>query len=196
MDQYREYIAASRYARFIDEKNRRETWAETTERFVDYVFSCTEAITDNKELRSSMYKAIFNHEVMPSMRAMMTAGKSADRDNTCVYNCSYLPVDDPKSFDEAMFILLCGTGVGFSVESKNISNLPEIPDRLYKSDHTIVVHDSKEGWAKSLRLLLANLWAGEIPKWDVSKVRASGTRLKTFGGRASGPEPLVCDGHI
>ena len=191
MDQYREYIAASRYARFIDEKNRRETWAETTERFVDYVFSCTEAITDNKELRSSMYKAIFNHEVMPSMRAMMTAGKSADRDNTCVYNCSYLPVDDPKSFDEAMFILLCGTGVGFSVESKNISNLPEIPDRLYKSDHTIVVHDSKEGWAKSLRLLLANLWAGEIPKWDVSKVRASGTRLKTFGGRASGPEPLV-----
>ena len=191
MDQYREYIAASRYARFIDEKNRRETWAETTERFVDYVFSRTEAITDNKELRSSMYKAIFNHEVMPSMRAMMTAGKSADRDNTCVYNCSYLPVDDPKSFDEAMFILLCGTGVGFSVESKNISNLPEIPDRLYKSDHTIVVHDSKEGWAKSLRLLLANLWAGEIPKWDVSKVRASGTRLKTFGGRASGPEPLV-----
>ena len=191
MDQYREYIAASRYARFIDEKNRRETWAETTERFVEYVFSRTDAIANNKELRDSMYKAIYNHEVMPSMRAMMTAGKSADRDNTCVYNCSYLPVDDPKSFDEAMFILLCGTGVGFSVEAKCISHLPEVPEKLYKSENTIVVHDSKEGWAKSLRLLLANLWAGEIPKWDVSKVRASGTRLKTFGGRASGPEPLV-----
>lgn len=191
MDQYREYIAASRYARFIDEKNRRETWAETTERFVDYVFSHTEAITNNKELRKSMYSAIYNHEVMPSMRAMMTAGKSADRDNTCVYNCSYLPVDDPKSFDEAMYILLCGTGVGFSVEAKCISQLPEVPEKLYKSEHTIVVHDSKEGWAKSLRLLLANLWAGEIPKWDISKVRASGARLKTFGGRASGPEPLV-----
>jgi ribonucleoside-diphosphate reductase alpha chain len=125
------------------------------------------------------------------MRAMMTAGKSADRDNTCVYNCSYLPVDDPKSFDEAMFILLCGTGVGFSVESKYINNLPEVPETLFDSEHTIVVHDSKEGWAKSLRLLLAHLWAGEVPKWDVSGVRPAGTRLKTFGGRASGPEPLV-----
>jgi ribonucleoside-diphosphate reductase alpha chain len=122
---------------------------------------------------------------------MMTAGKSADRDNTCVYNCSYLPVDDPKSFDEAMFILLCGTGVGFSVEQKYITQLPEVPEKLFESDHTIAVHDSKEGWAKSLRLLLAHLWAGEIPKWDVSSVRAAGTRLKTFGGRASGPEPLV-----
>jgi len=128
---------------------------------------------------------------MPSMRAMMTAGKSADRDNTCVYNCSYLPVDDPKSFDEAMFILLCGTGVGFSVESKYITQLPEVPERLFDSEHTIAVHDSKEGWAKSLRLLLAHLWSGEIPKWDVSNIRPAGARLKTFGGRASGPEPLV-----
>ncbi len=191
MDQYRQYIAASRYARYIDDKNRRETWAETTERFVDYIFSKTDAIVGNEKLKDQLYKVIYNHEVMPSMRAMMTAGKSADRDNTCVYNCSYLPVDDPKSFDEAMFILLCGTGVGFSVESKCISQLPEVPEKLYKSDHTIVVHDSKEGWAKSLRLLLANLWAGEIPKWDVSKVRAAGARLKTFGGRASGPEPLI-----
>ena len=191
MDQYREYIAASRYARYIDEKNRRETWDETVERFVDYIFSRTDAILGNEKLKNQLFKAIKNHEVMPSMRAMMTAGKSADRDNTCVYNCSYLPVDDPKSFDEAMFILLCGTGVGFSVESKCISHLPEVPEKLYKSESTIVVHDSKEGWAKSLRVLLANLWAGEIPKWDVSKVRPSGTRLKTFGGRASGPEPLV-----
>ena len=190
MDQYREYIAASRYARFIDEKNRRETWEETTQRFVDYIFSRTDAIKDNEELRKEITFAIYNHEVMPSMRAMMTAGKSADRDNTCVYNCSYLPVDDPKSFDEAMFILLCGTGVGFSVEASNISRLPEVPENLFDSDHTIAVHDSKEGWAKSLRLLLAHLWAGEIPKWDVSKIRAAGARLKTFGGRASGPEPL------
>jgi ribonucleoside-diphosphate reductase alpha chain len=191
MDQYREYIAASRYARYIDDKGRRETWDETVQRFIDYIFSRTPAITENAALKDELYNAIKNHELMPSMRAIMTAGKSADRDNTCVYNCSYLPVDDPKSFDEAMFILLCGTGVGFSVESKYISQLPEIPDRLFDSEHTISVHDSKEGWAKSLRLLLANLWAGEIPKWDVSNVRPSGTRLKTFGGRASGPEPLV-----
>jgi ribonucleoside-diphosphate reductase alpha chain len=125
------------------------------------------------------------------MRAMMTSGKAADRDNTCVYNCSYLPVDDVKSFDEAMFILLCGTGVGFSVESKYTSKLPDVPERLFESTHVINVHDSKEGWAKSYRLLLANLYAGEVPKWDVSKVRAAGTPLKTFGGRASGPEPLV-----
>ena len=191
MDQYQEYIAASRYARYQDDKGRRETWPETVTRFTDYIFARTPAITDNAELKAELYNSIVNLELMPSMRAMMTAGKSADRDNTCVYNCSYLPVDDPKSFDEAMFILLCGTGVGFSVESKYITLLPEVPEKLFESDHTISVHDSKEGWAKSLRLLLANLWAGEIPKWDVSNVRPAGARLKTFGGRASGPEPLV-----
>jgi ribonucleoside-triphosphate reductase len=191
MDQYQEYIAASRYARFIDEKQRRETWAETVNRYVEYVFSRTPAIQNNTELKNEIFDAIHNLDLMPSMRAMMTAGKSADRDNTCVYNCSYLPVDDPKSFDEAMFILLCGTGVGFSVESKYINNLPEVPETLFDSEHTIVVHDSKEGWAKSLRLLIAHLYAGEIPKWDVSAVRPAGARLKTFGGRASGPEPLV-----
>ena len=191
MDQYREYIAASRYARFIDEKARRETWGETTQRFVDYIFSHTEPIKDNETLKKEIFDSIFNQQLMPSMRAMMTAGKSADRDNTCVYNCSYLSVDDPKSFDEAMFILLCGTGVGFSVETNNINKLPEVPDTLYESNHTIAVHDSKEGWAKSLRLLLAHLWAGEIPQWDVSKIRPAGARLKTFGGRASGPQPLI-----
>jgi ribonucleoside-diphosphate reductase alpha chain len=191
MDQYQEYIAASRYARFIDDKHRRETWAETVNRFVDYIFSRTPAITANNALKEEIFTAIHNLDLMPSMRAMMTAGKSADRDNTCIYNCSYLPVDDVKSFDEAMFILLCGTGVGFSVESKYISNLPEVPEKLYESDHIIAVHDSKEGWAKSLRLLLAHLWSGEIPRWDVSAVRPAGARLKTFGGRASGPEPLV-----
>jgi len=121
---------------------------------------------------------------------MMTAGKALERDNTAGYNCSYLPVDDPKSFDEAMFILLCGTGVGFSVERQFISKLPEVPE-LFDSDTTVVVKDSKEGWAKAFRQVLALLWAGEIPKWDVSKVRPAGARLKIFGGRASGPAPLV-----
>lgn len=191
MDQYQEYIAASRYARFIDEKQRRETWAETVNRYVEYIFSRTPAIQNNTDLKNEIFDAIHNLDLMPSMRAMMTSGKAADRDNTCVYNCSYLPVDDPKSFDEAMFILLCGTGVGFSVESKYINNLPEVPETLFDSEHTIVVHDSKEGWAKSLRLLIAHLYSGEIPKWDVSGIRPAGARLKTFGGRASGPEPLV-----
>jgi len=191
MDQYQEYIGMSRYARYQDDKGRRETWDETVGRFVDYIFSRTPAITADSALKEELFTAIKNLELMPSMRAMMTAGKSADRDNTCVYNCSYLPIDDPKSFDEAMFILLCGTGVGFSVEAKYISQLPEVPDRLFDSEHTITVHDSKEGWAKSLRLLLANLWAGEIPKWNVESIRPAGARLKTFGGRASGPEPLV-----
>ena len=191
MDQYQEYIAASRYARFVDDKKRRENWGETVDRYVEYIFSRTPAIAEDKELKTELRSAIYNLELMPSMRAVMTAGKSADRDNTCVYNCSYLPVDDPKSFDEAMFILLCGTGVGFSVEQKYIVQLPEVPEKLFESEHTIAVHDSKEGWAKSLRLLLANLWAGEIPQWDVSSVRPAGARLKTFGGRASGPQPLI-----
>ena len=133
MDQYQEYIAASRYARFLDDKGRREQWSETVWRYVDYVFSRTPAIKDNTELKDRIYKAIYDMKVMPSMRAVMTAGKSADRDNTCIYNCSYLPVDDPKSFDEAMFILLCGTGVGFSVESKYITQLPEVPEHLFES---------------------------------------------------------------
>jgi ribonucleoside-diphosphate reductase alpha chain len=191
MDQYQEYIAASRYARFQDDKGRRETWPETVTRFVEYVFSRTPAITGNSELKAELYNSIVNLELMPSMRAMMTAGKSADRDNTCVYNCSYLPVDDVKSFDEAMFILLCGTGVGFSVESKYINQLPEVPEKLFQSGGVLNVHDSKEGWAKSLRLLIAHLYAGEIPQWDVSAVRPAGARLKTFGGRASGPQPLI-----
>ena len=191
MDQYQEYIAASRYARFVDDINRRETWSETVTRFTEYVFSRTPAISANSALKDEIFSAIKNLEVMPSMRAVMTAGKSADRDNTCVYNCSYLPIDDPKSFDEAMFILLCGTGVGFSVESKYISNLPDVPEKLYQSNHAIKVHDSKEGWAKALRLIVAHLYAGEIPQWDISSVRPAGARLKTFGGRASGPQPLI-----
>jgi ribonucleoside-diphosphate reductase alpha chain len=144
---------------------------------------------DNSYIKD-IEQAILNQDIMPSMRAMMTAGPALDRDNTAGYNCSYLPVDDPKSFDEAMYILLCGTGVGFSVERQFISKLPEVPE-LFESESVVVVKDSKEGWAKGFRQVLALLWAGEIPKWDVSQVRPAGARLKTFGGRASGPAPLV-----
>ena len=142
------------------------------------------------DTREELYDAIVSLQVMPSMRAMMTAGPALQRDNTAGYNCSYLPVDDPKSFDEAMFILLCGTGVGFSVERQFISKLPEVPT-MFDSDTTIIVKDSKEGWAKAFRQVLALLWAGEIPKWNMSLVRPAGAKLKTFGGRASGPAPLV-----
>tara|TARA_A100000172_G_scaffold63916_1_gene43356 strand:+ start:1463 stop:3274 length:1812 start_codon:yes stop_codon:yes gene_type:complete len=134
--------------------------------------------------------AILHQDVMPSMRAMMTAGKALERDNTAGYNCSYLPVDDAKAFDEAMYVLMCGTGVGFSVERQYICKLPEIPELMFDADEVIVVSDSKEGWAKAFRKLLALLWTGEIPKWDMSKVRPAGSKLKTFGGRASGPGPL------
>ena len=183
---YQSFIHKSRYAKYFDGKGR-ESWSDTVERYMDNVVR--PKIGDDSYV-NKIRDAILNLEVMPSMRAMMTAGPALDRDNTAGYNCSYLPVDDPKSFDEAMFILLCGTGVGFSVERQFISKLPEVPD-LYDSETVIVVRDSKEGWAKSFRQLLALLWAGEIPKWDVSKVRPAGARLKTFGGRASGPAPLV-----
>jgi ribonucleoside-diphosphate reductase alpha chain len=142
-------------------------------------------------LHTELHSAILNCEVMPSMRSIMTAGDALERDNTAGYNCSYLPVDDVKSFDEAMYILLCGTGVGFSVESKYVNKLPEVPTQLFNSDTTISVSDSKAGWAKALRQLIALLYSGEIPKWDTSKVRPAGARLKVFGGRASGPQPLI-----
>jgi len=183
---YQTFIATSRYARWLEAINRRETWGETVGRYIENIVKPWLKPVDLDEMRD----AILSLEVMPSMRSLMTAGKSSARDNTCMYNCSYLPVDDPKSFDEAMFILLCGTGVGFSVERQFITKLPEVPS-LFDSDTTVVIKDSKEGWAKGLRQVLALLWAGEIPKWDVSKVRPAGARLKTFGGRASGPAPLV-----
>ena len=186
MNQYQQYIALSRYARWLPKENRRETWEETVNRYM------TNVVKDkvDKGTYKSIEDAIYSLNVMPSMRAMMTAGSAMERDNTCAYNCSYLAVDDPKSFDEAMFILLCGTGVGFSVERQYISKLPDVPDELFQSDTTISVHDSKEGWAKALRQLISLLYAGEIPKWDTHKVRPAGAKLKTFGGRASGAEPL------
>ena len=193
MDFYQEYIAKSRYCRFVEAEGRREDWFETVDRYMDFMKNHLEtkySYVIPMETDSEMREAIKNLEVVPSMRAIMSAGKALDRDNTAGYNCSYMPVDDPKAFDEAMYILLCGTGVGFSVEHKYVDKLPEIPDQLFDSETTIVVPDSKEGWAKSLRQIIALLYSGEIPQWDTSKVRPAGARLKTFGGRASGPEPL------
>ena len=184
---YQTFIATSRYARWIEEEGRRETWPETVGRFIDNIVR--PADIDTKTI-NDIEDSILSLEVMPSMRALMTAGEAADRDNTCVYNCSYLPVDHPRAFDEAMFILLCGTGVGFSVERQAISKLPTVPEDLSEVEDVIVVQDSKEGWAKSLRKLISLLYVGDIPKWDLSKIRPAGARLKTFGGRASGPDPL------
>ena len=184
---YQTFIATSRYARWLDDEGRRETWGETVGRFIDNIVRPSDL--DGKTI-NQLEDAILNLEVMPSMRALMTAGPAAERDNTCVYNCSYLPVDHPRAFDEAMFILLCGTGVGFSVERQAISKLPVVPEDIRDSEDLIVVQDSKEGWAKALRKVVSGLYTGDVPKWDLSKIRAAGERLKTFGGRASGPDPL------
>lgn len=188
--EYQNFIAVSRYARWLPEENRRENWAETVQRYIDNV-----VVPKNlpKETVEELQSAILGLEVMPSMRAMMTAGQAMSRDNTCAYNCSYLPVDHPYSFDEAMFILLCGTGVGFSVERQYVSQLPVVPEKLSDGAdfQQVIVDDSKEGWARALREFIKDLYSGIIPRVDVSLVRPSGTPLKTFGGRASGPGPLV-----
>jgi len=183
---YQSFIHTSRYARWLEEEGRRESWSETVSRYISRLVHTKV----DQSVETEIEEAILNLEIMPSMRAMMTAGPALERDNVAGYNCSYLPVDDPKSFDEAMFILLCGTGVGFSVERQFVTKLPEVPE-LFESETTVVVKDSKEGWAKSLRQVIALLYSGEVPQWDVSRVRPAGARLKTFGGRASGPAPLV-----
>ena len=195
---YQAFIHTSRYARWLEEQGRRETWDETVHRYMkNIVYRVTSSFVETADnfdygaVERELRDAILGLEVMPSMRSLMTAGTAAERDNTCMYNCSYLVIDDMKAFDEAMFILLCGTGVGFSCERQYIKHLPEVPETLFDSETTIMVKDSKEGWAKAYRLLISMLFAGEIPKWDVSNVRPAGARLKTFGGRASGPAPLV-----
>lgn len=190
---YEEFIAKSRYARYLESEQRRENWSETVSRYFDFMakhLGAKQGYVIPAPLRGELEAAVTSKEVLPSMRSIMTAGDALERDNTAGYNCSYLPVDDPKAFDEAMFILLCGTGVGFSVERQYVNKLPEVPDRIYPSDTTVVVSDSKEGWAKSLRQVIALLYTGEAPRWDTSRVRPAGARLKTFGGRASGPGPL------
>lgn len=194
MDDYQKVIHKTRYARWRDDLGRRETWEETVNRLVDYYQEKVSGSPKHVKYLGdfeSMRKAIINLEVMPSMRCMMTAGPALDRCNVAAYNCAYLPVDSPRSFDEAMYILMCGTGVGYSVEQKYVDQLPRISEHFDESDTTIIVGDSKEGWAKSFRELLTLLIAGQIPKWDVSRLRPAGARLVTFGGRASGPDPLV-----
>lgn len=191
---YSAFIAKSRYARYLEAEKRRESWGETVDRYFEFVgahLSKTgRADALPPEFLAELRDAVLGLEVAPSMRALMTAGKALERTNVAGYNCAYVPLDDPKSFDEAMYILMCGTGVGFSAESQYVSKLPEVPDKLFDAETTIVIHDSKEGWAKALRQLVALLYTGEVPKVDYSKIRPAGSRLRTFGGRASGPEPL------
>lgn len=189
MDLYQQYIHISRYSRWRDDLGRRETWPETVQRYVDFFDKRTEhKFTD--VLQGKVKEAILNLEVMPSMRALMTAGEALDRENLAGFNCSYLAINTKRSFAEALYILMCGTGVGFSCERQEVTKLPAVPDELLNTDDTIVVADSKEGWAKAYHALLGHLWNGDIPKIDYSKVRPAGARLKIFGGRASGPDPL------
>lgn len=191
---YQTFIAVSRYARWLDKEQRRETWPETVKRYFDFM---QDHLKENQnydldsELRAELEEAVLNLSIMPSMRALMTAGPALKRDNTCAYNCSYLPVNSPRSFDELFYILLCGTGVGYSVERQYISDLPQVSEHFEKSSTTITVEDSKAGWARAFKELVALLYTGQVPTWDVSKVRPAGARLRTFGGRASGPGPLV-----
>lgn len=190
---YQQFIHKSRYARWLDSEQRRENWDETVDRYVDFMLNQVRG-KHNYELpkkdEDDIREAILNLEIMPSMRAMMTSGAALARDNIAGYNCSYIPVDSPRSFDECMYILMCGTGVGFSVERENVDKLPVVSDAMHNTDTIIKVGDSKPGWAKSLRELIALLYAGQIPTWDLSAVRPAGERLKTMGGRASGPQPL------
>ena len=188
MDQYQEFIAASRYARWLPEEGRRETWGETVWRYISFWHEKDKLTGDEAR---ELGDAIQSLEVMPSMRCLMTAGPALERDNVAGFNCSYLPIDHPRAFDELMYILLCGTGVGFSVEEQYVYQLPDVAEEFNETATTIHVPDSKVGWAKSLRQLISLLYAGEIPEWDVSKVRPAGEALKTFGGRASGPQPLI-----
>ena len=188
---YQSYIHTSRYARWLPEENRRETWEETVQRYQDFFVERTELSVEDKVEFVEAMASVFALEVMPSMRTLMTAGKALERDNVAGYNCSYLAVDNLKAFDEAMYVLMCGTGVGFSVERQYINLLPELAEEFYETDTTITIADSKIGWAKGFRELLSMLVNGQVPKWDVSKVRPAGAPLKTFGGRASGAQPLV-----
>ena len=190
---YQSFIHLSRYSRWLDDKGRRETWSETVARYFDFFVdhlkeNCNYDVP--AELREELETAVINLEIMPSMRALMTAGEALKRDNVAGYNCSYVSANKPKSFDEILYILMCGTGVGFSVEREFIKTLPTIAEEFEESDTTIVVQDSKMGWAKAYRELFSLLIGGQVPKWDTGKVRPAGARLKTFGGRASGPEPL------
>jgi ribonucleoside-diphosphate reductase alpha chain len=189
MDLYQQYIHISRYSRWRDDLGRRETWEETVQRYIDFFDKRTKH-QFSEVLQGKVKNAILELKVMPSMRALMTAGEALERENLAGFNCSYLAINTKRSFAEALYILMCGTGVGFSCERQEVTKLPAVPDELLNTDDTIVVADSKEGWAKAYHALLGHLWNGDIPKIDYSKVRPAGARLKIFGGRASGPDPL------
>jgi len=192
---YQQFIHLSRYARWNEEHQRRETWEETVTRYFDFfgkqiVQNTKLNKVDYAVIRSTLQKAVLSLDVMPSMRALMSAGNALEKDNVAGFNCSYVAVDTPRAFDETLYILMCGTGVGFSVERQYINQLPDLPEDLFPTDTVIKVADSKIGWAKSYKELMSLLYAGQIPTWDVSNIRPYGARLKTFGGRASGPDPL------
>lgn len=196
MDLFQEFIVTSRYCKWIDSLNRRETWDECISRYYDYILNNTMLLVgeanyeDYSKTLSECKEATKNLDVFPSMRALMSAGSAADVDNTVFYNCSYLPIKDTRSFSEVLYILCCGTGVGFSCEREYTEQLAKIPNEINKTDDIIMVQDSRVGWAEALRQLLDCLYEGKHPTWDTSLVRPAGARLKTFGGRASGPEPL------
>tara|TARA_Y100000994_G_scaffold227140_1_gene210550 strand:- start:1742 stop:3649 length:1908 start_codon:yes stop_codon:yes gene_type:complete len=193
MDSYQQYIHKSRYARWLDDKNRRETWAETVRRYTDFWVGRGQIDYETSE---RLYQAIYNLDVMPSMRCLMTAGVALDRDNMAGFNCSYIAIDNVRAFDEILYVLMCGTGVGFSVERQSVNKLPEVAEEFHETDTTIIVQDSKIGWAKAYRELVSLLYSGQIPSWDISRLRQKGERLKTFGGRSSGPDPLVSLFHF
>ena len=193
MSDYQNIIAMSRYARWNDDKQRRETWQETVTRLLNFYrdfLKDKHDFTLPKEVYTDLYVAMVTLKAMPSMRAMMTAGPALERNHIAAYNCSYLPVDNPRAFDECLYILMHGTGVGFSVERQFVSNLPKVPDEFENSETTIIVQDSKEGWHRGYKELINLLYAGMVPQWDMSRIRPAGSKLKTFGGRASGPDPL------
>jgi len=190
---YQNFIALSRYARWKEDEQRRETWSETVARYFDYITKHLVTKHDyqlSDSLRGELEQAVLNQDIMPSMRALMTAGPALDRCHVGGYNCSYVPVDNPRAFDETMYILMCGTGVGFSVERHHTDKLPIVNEHFENSDTIVKVGDSRPGWARALRELISLLYAGQVPQWDTSEVRPAGARLKTFGGRASGPAPL------
>ena len=194
---YQEIIAYSRYSKYLPDLKRRETWEETVDRLITYLKSKTNLsinITHGDEVDDPIYEelreAILNLEVMSSMRLMMSAGEACDRDNIAAYNCSYLAVNNKRAFSEALYILMNGTGVGFSCERQEVAKLPTIPETIKDTDDLLIIGDSKLGWAKAYKKLISNLYEGESPRFDYSNIRPAGARLKTFGGRASGPEPL------
>jgi len=190
---YQQFIHLSRYSRWMESDKRRETWEETVNRYFDFFEKHLNSNKNYKlqpEIRKELQNAVLNLEIMPSMRALMTAGEALERDNIAGYNCSYVAINNIRSFDEILYILMCGTGVGFSVERQYVEKLPTISEQFTNSETVIAVQDSKIGWAKAYRELVSLLVGGQIPKWDMSKVRPAGARLKTFGGRASGPRPL------